>query len=143
MLLARHATLLGPVLLVVALAAPDSRAGEPEPLAADAASSVLRDRVLVKLAREASLPAAGTAGPIGVPDFDGLVAELEATNVKPVFRRPPRGRRDPAAAAALGLDRWVRVDLVRERDDLPAVVERFASLRSVDVAEADRVVRPA
>ena len=102
----------------------------------------LRDRVLVKLVRDPDLGDAATQ--IGVTDFDRLLRSVGATAVKPVFKRPARGRKDPAAAEAIGLDRWVRVELGRERSalELEEIVARFEELRSVDVAETDRVVLP-
>jgi subtilisin family serine protease len=109
------------------------------------AGETLRDRVLVKLVREPEpslLPDAGTTGPIGFADFDRLARELGVTRVKPVFHRPPRGRADPALAFQLGIDRWVRVELGKDRADLETIVRRLQSLHSVDLAETDRTVAP-
>lgn len=116
--------------------------------ARDAAGRPLTGKVLIKLARDVAAPIA--AGPDGMPRFglptlDRTLSELGATRVKPVFVRPPRGRRNETAAAALGLDRWYRVEFGGEMDsaDHAAAVARLAELADVDRAEADRVVLPA
>ncbi len=134
-------TFLVASLLLIALAAtalaPSASAGQRQP------GETLRDRVLVKLARESNVQNEGTTGPIGVAGFDQVAREVGATRIKPIFHRPPRGRRDPAAAAAIGLDRWVRVELGSDRADIDEIARKFRSLNSVEVAETDRVIAPA
>jgi subtilisin family serine protease len=117
--------------------------GQPPPPTRPKAGTILRDRALVKLTRVPALPNDGKSGAIGVADFDRLAASLGVTRVKPVFKRPSRGRRDPAAAAAIGLDRWVRVEFGRDRDDLEQALVRLRALKSVEIAETDRRVLPA
>ncbi len=108
------------------------------------AGETLRDRVLLKLTADAATRAA-TATPtrFGLAALDRVLAEVGTTRVRPVFARPPRGRKEPAAAAALGIDRWFRVEFGRDVADLDAIVARFARLGVVEVAELDRVVLPA
>lgn len=95
------------------------------------AGELRRDRVLVKLASENGGAALAAAA-----------ARLGATRVRPVFPRPPRGRANEAAATALGLDRWQRVEFASERADLAALIERLAATPGVALAEADRFVQP-
>jgi len=134
-----------PCLLAPLLVASTALASSPGPGGDEArrAGAPRRDLLLIKLSATPALPNEGTDGAIGILDFDQLVRSLGATAVRPVFRRPPRGRRDPAGADALGIDRWVRLELGRERDDLAALARRFEALRSVERAEPDRSVMPA
>lgn len=113
------------------------------------AGETRRDRLLLKLTAEAAAIARApttTAPPrFGLPALDAVLSQAGATSVRPVFVSPPRGRRDPVAAAALGLDRWYRVgfERERERDDLAAIVTQLVELPGVAVAELDRRVAPA
>jgi subtilisin family serine protease len=135
--------------LVVATAAPRSAADEggaaPQgrpPLAARHAGDLLTDRVLVKVAARASARPRIEGTKTGVADLDRLLADLHATAVRPVFKSPPRGRALPAAAERIGIDRWIRVDFGRDRSDWNEIVARLKALRSVEIAEGDRVILP-
>lgn len=127
--------------VVAALLPPLARTSEPapqqspQPLAQRGAprpsGEIVRDRLLVKLARGHT-----------ATELQSAVASLGAKRVKPLFTRPPRGRKDEAAAAAIGLDRWQRVEFSGARADLEALREQLAASPLVEVAEFDRTVLP-
>src|SRR5262245_9836866 len=93
------------------------------------------DHLLIKLASR-SAPGAGD---------DALAAlnrDVGAVEMRRLFRDPPRGHRNPSAWQAIGLDRWYRIELGRDRHDIDGLVARYAALAQVERAERDRYVLP-
>ena len=72
------------------------------------------------------------AGVTGDPTLDRHLSE---SRVEAVFPRPPRGWRDPIAAAQAGLDRWFLVHTADEgeAERLLADLERFPEVESVEM----------
>ena len=96
-----------------------------------------RDYLLVQI--EASRAVSPAVLP---PVLQSQFERLGASELRKVFRDPPRGHRDPRAWERLGLGRWWHVGFGLERADLESLRETIVRLPGVERAELDRWVYP-
>ncbi len=64
-------------------------------------------------------------------------------SVKPIFQKPPRGWRDPAAARAADLESWYVARLAPPRDDVERIAAFVAQVNGVVSCHATRCGEPA
>ncbi len=100
------------ILLVAAALPPSPPADDPPAL------GYVHDRVILEIERR-------------TPELDAAIAELDAAKLLPVFRRPPHGWRNPAAAAAAGLERFFALHFAAPRDDVATIAAELARLPGV------------
>ena len=102
-------------------------------------NAVLTDRLLIKVDHMLPCFENDELQSTGDHALDQELAGEGVVEFRRVFRHPPRGWNNPAAAERVGLGRWLLVRFAEERIDLERVSARIRSLEGVELCELEHL----